>query len=356
MKLRNFSIVSGTILLALPLMSIAALGQSQNAGQLGANRVATNLPGATTSIAPPQGFNPLEASDAELSTYGFPPRPDSALEPKAFATWSKAMVASKSRVLPQLEQTKIFHGPVRKAANSSVMEGTGYSYNWSGLVDFSGASAYNKTSSFYYLFADYVVPVARQAFGACTGAWDYSSSWVGIDGDGSSDVLQAGTEADAYCSGSTTSTYYSAWYEWYPYGSVRISNFPVSPGDDIFVEVWNTSATQGYMYMVNYNNNQSVEIGFTAYPGYRLVGNSAEWVVERPSVGSLATLSNYISDYFSDCYAYTFSYATYTPGTASALSLTMLDNSGYNISYPTLLGSTGIWFQDENSARFASEP
>lgn len=328
---------------------VLSIGASfANAQGMEAFRVPTNLPGATTAIAAPEGFDPLIASDQELRMYGFPPRPDEFAAPKAFGAWKKAVLASKVKVNPVLQMTNIFHGPVRNTKTPS--NSTGTSYNWSGSVDFSGASSYG-SSSFYYLYAEYVVPIAEQAYGACTGSWDYSSAWIGIDGDGSGDVLQAGTESDAYCSGSTKSSYYSAWYEWYPYGSVRIG-FPVAPGDDLFVEVWNTSSTQGYMYMVNYQTNQYTEIGFTAPSGTHLVGNSAEWVVERPSVGgSLATLTNYISTYFSNAGAYTFSNAFYQPGSSSALQLTMLDNSGKAISYPTTLGTNAIWFQDEGSAR-----
>ncbi len=350
MKKRTLTRIVGALLMAAPLVTMSAQSLSQ---QLAPNRLATNLAGATTSVAPPEGFDALRASDSDLAAYGFPPRPDANLEPAAFATWSKAMLASKTRVFPQLHPTGIFHGKKQSAVTASLADGTGTSSNWNALVDFSGATSYNSTTSFYYLIADFVVPVDRQAFGTCNSTYDYTASWVGIDGDNSSDVLQAGTQTLANCS----STSYYAWYEWYPYGEVSISNFPVAPGDDIFVEVWNTSATQGYAYLVNYNNNQAVEIGFTAPSGTKLVGNSAEWVVERPGVGGgLATLDNYISDYFSDCYAYTHAGTVYTPGTSGATNLTMVDNSGYAISYATLLGTNAIWFQDENSARFSSQP
>ena len=350
MNKSTFARIFGALLIAMPIVTMSA----QSAAQLAPNRLATNLAGATTSVAPPAGFNPLEASDADLAAFGFPPRPDANLEPNAFASWNKAILASKTRVFPQLVQNGVFHGPKKNAAKpTEVSNGTGTSSNWNALVDYSSASSYNQSTSFYYLIADFVVPIARQAFGACNNTTDYAASWIGIDGSGSGDVLQAGTQSMANCS----STAYYAWYEWYPYSEVAISNFPIVPGDDVFVEVWNTTATQGYVYMVNYNNNTSVEIGFTAPSGTKLVGNSAEWVVERPSSGSsLTTLANYISDYFSDCYAYTWNGTQYTPGTSSAYNYTMLDNSNYAISYATLLGSTGIWFQDENSARFSSEP
>lgn len=311
--------------------------------------IATNLPGATTSIAPPSGFNPLTASDSELANYGFPPRPDQSISANAYATWERAMKASKERVFPVLELTNHFNGP--NVALSKGTNGTSTSSNWSAYVDTTSAGGYGSTS-FYWVAGDFVIPVATQAYGACTGGWDYSSSWVGIDGWGSGDVLQAGTESDAYCSGGSKSSYYSAWYEWYPFGSVRISSLPVAPGDDMFVEVWSTSSTQGYAYLVNYNTNQSVVIGFSAPSGTHLIGNSAEWVVERPGVGCcLATLTNYISDYFSSSDASTFGGTYYYPGSAGAIAVTMLDGSGHPISYPSLLGTYGIWFQDEGSAR-----
>ncbi len=346
--------INSAVVLAILVSSFSTLKGAD--APIPSNRVATNLPGVTTSIAPPEGFNPLMASDEELATFGFPPRPDGAANPKGYASWEKAMKASKVRIKPVLEQTNIFHGPMKKATAKEPLplsESTSTtSGNWSGVVELSGATSYNTTSTFYYLIADYVVPVATQAYGACTGSWDYSSSWVGMDGYGSGDVLQAGSESDAYCSGSTKSTYYSAWYEWYPYGEVRISSLPVAPGDDIFVEVWHTSKTQGYAYFVNYNTNQSVEVGFTAPASANFIGNSAEWIVERPGISTgLATLTNYISDYFSESYAYTENYSFYDPGTSSSIFVTMLDNAGHAISYPTLLGPTSVWFQDEGSAR-----
>ncbi len=350
------SALTAVLVLAAP---IAAVAQLNAPNKLQPNERALNLPGATTIAAPPAGFDPLSASDQELAYYGFPPKPNQNTEPKAYATWARAMQHSKTRIVPTLEQTAVFHGPMQQAkkvnpasaANSLTLgvPSNATSSNWSGYVDFSGATSYG-SKSYYFLVNDFTVPVAEQAFGACTGGWDYGSAWNGIDGWGSGDVLQAGIEFDAYCSGGTRATYYSAWYEWYPYGEVRIGGFPIVPGDDIFVEVWNTSSTAGHAYLVNYNNNQSVNISFSAPSGTHLVGNSAEWVVERPSVGgSLATLTNYIMDPFWDAYAYTQGYAAFND-IDEATPVTMLDNSGNPISYPEYLGLETFVMHDEGSA------
>ena len=115
--------------------------------------------------------------------------------------------------MPTLEQTATLHGPAQQAnkpaaVNSAALandvslanqpSNTSYFYNWSGYADFSGATSFG-SSSYYYLVNKFTVPVAEQAFNACTGGWDYGSAWNGIDGWGSPDVLQAGIEFDAFC-------------------------------------------------------------------------------------------------------------------------------------------------------------
>jgi hypothetical protein len=70
--------------------------------------------------------------------------------------------------------------------------------------------------------------------------------------------------------------------------------------------------------------------------GYPLVGNSAEWVVERPYVGGLTNLTDYKMLPFWDAYAYTESWALYD--IATAYSVDMLTNSNTLYSYPEYIG------------------
>jgi hypothetical protein len=330
------------LLLAVPLASEA---QHRNTNQL-----ATNLPGVTTFAAPPEGFAALTASDEQLSTFGFPPRPDRAASPKHYASWTKAMVASRKRIVPTLEQTSIFHGPARLREGVESTEVTALeSYNWSGYVNLNGATRFG-SSSFSGIAAEVVVPTALEAFGTCSSSADYASSWVGIDGVDADDVLQAGIEFDAVCLDGVTATLYSPWIEWYPSSEIRISNLPISPGDDYYVQVWNTSATQGYVYLVNENANEAVTICFTPPSGTKLVGNSAEWITERPDVnGAPATLTNYVAEPFWATYGITHNNRAFDPGSSQAI--LMFDNNGNEISYPTLLGDSAFLVQDANSAQ-----
>jgi hypothetical protein len=361
MKSLILTILSATLLLAVPYA---------RAQQGIDNRIPTNLSGVFTYASPPSGFDPLTASDDRLAAYGFPPRPDKNAE-GPYAAWEKAMKASKHRVVPVLKVTNRYHGP--NIAVGKVEDASATSSNWSGMVDTTSVTSYGP-SSIVDIGSEFVVPVAAQANGVCTGGWDYSSSWVGIDGWNANapDVLQAGTESDAYCSGGVTNANYDAWFEWFPYPETVISGFSVPPGTDMWVRVWSTTATAGHAYLLNYNTNTAVTIAFSAPPGTNLIGNSAEWIVERPGLGSggLATLTNYVSDYFSGSFASAetcgnFGFCTfYSPITPGAIAVTMLDNSGSPISSPTALLpqlqcpgfyctplSGDIEFQDEGSAR-----
>jgi len=236
------------------------------------------------------------------------------------------------------------------------------SSNWSGTSIIDGT-----TSNVEAIIGMFVVPTAHQAFGECTGDWDYSSLWPGIDGNGGaggSDVLQAGVEVDAYCSGGNTSGFYSAWIEWFPNNSIRVSSPAINPGDLVFVEVWSTSPTRGYVYFYNYSTNMTAEYALTAPAGTTLHGSSLEWIVERPSLGtSLTTLTNYIASPWSEGVAWdyadanpTYYYMGNNPTVGTLEQLTMNDNGGNGISSAAIESFNFLWFQNFGSACGRSAP
>jgi hypothetical protein len=326
----------------------------------------TNLPDATTTAAPPAGLNPLTMSAADLAAWGYPPQPGPNAAPQAYAVWAQAVTAAQTRIFPWLARSNRAHGPTlgsqsivlsnsTPVVTSAVNSALG-SYNWSGYLNTNTDGVL-----FTSVFAQYVVPRAQQAPGTCTGGWDYSSTWVGLDGAGTAanDVLQAGTSADAYCgpsddpeepSGSqTTATSYSGWYEWYPMNATNISGLTVKPGDNMFVEVWSTSPTTGGVFVVDLNTQQYVSLNLTAPAGVQVAGGSAEWVLECPSIsGNLATLTNYISEYVSGAFAVDTNGTTYAP--ADSTPVVMVDQNMQPISYPTLLGTNALQIQNTGSS------
>jgi len=361
---RRFTYFAGAPLLSA-MMLTSGLAQSTNT--LPANvpppggTVANHQVGVSVVAAPPANFNPLTASRTTKAQYAVPPAPDPTVAPRAYNEWRKAMTGLQKHVSPVLTQTNILHGPLKRVGPSVPLANTTnniigtYSSNW------SGTSVVNSQNPFAVemIAGEFVVPTARQAFGSCDGGWDYSSLWPGIDGNGSNDVLQAGVEADAYCKNGTTASYYSAWIEWYPNYATEVSYPTIHPGDLVYVQVWNTSATNGYAYFFNFSTLEGAEYQLTAPSGVYLTGNSVEWIVERPGIGNgLATLANYVSVAWplGIAWNYTASQPTYyydgtNPPAGTLEWITMLDNSNNNgISSAEVENRDFLWFQDFGSA------
>lgn len=243
--------------------------------------------------------DPRSMTNAEIAARGYPPRPDSTQLPAQYAKW-EAMVRSSPAVL----------NPVR--VDDGRKHYNGSSSNWSGYVITTGSNA----PQYGEIFGAWYVPRAY----AQGGFWhlNYSSLWVGIDGWGTPDVVQDGTDQNTETIFWIQASSYGAWTEWYPYSSQSVSNFPVNPGDQIWAwtwvgtanDVWSATGGVGWFYL--YNATQNVSSGYlsTAAPaGTVFNGHQAEWVMERPSVGgSVTSLANYSSATVFDAWAYDFAY------------------------------------------------
>jgi hypothetical protein len=110
--------------------------------------------------------------------------------------------------------------------------------------------------------------------------------WVGIDGYGTSNLIQAGVEASVDPPGSPA---YEAWWETVgPAGSQQDlppqNEFEVSPGDLVNVNIWQLS---GGEWEITLNDTTSGR-GFAAQVSYSGADDTAEWIVETPS-GAMAT-------------------------------------------------------------------
>jgi hypothetical protein len=126
----------------------------------------------------------------------------------------------------------------------------------------------------------------------------FSASWIGVGGQFDETLIQAGTEQN-YVNGHGL---YSAWYELLPRNSVTIDSLSLSAGDNITASItlidptantWSIEVndqTKGQMFQRNFTYNSS-----------RL---SAEWIVERPTVGNrISTLADFGEMAFSGCTA-----------------------------------------------------
>lgn len=250
------------------------------------------------TYAPVHGFDPLKASTLELTKNGFPPVPNDQRHRARFEQiWSK--ISGKFSYLQPTFRVNAdkFHGPRKREATA----GTETSNNWSGAVVYAPAG-----DSFKWIEGRWVIP---NVDAPTSGQWYYCASWIGIDGDGSGDVFQAGIECEVYRSGSTLTTNIYPWWEWYPTAEVAITNFAIRPGDLVSLLLCSqqgAGSTTGTLFFTNLTTGVGTSITLNAPSGTQLVGNSAEWVVEAPTVGgSQSAIADYGEVFFSICEANT---------------------------------------------------
>jgi Peptidase A4 family len=146
--------------------------------------------------------------------------------------------------------------------------------NWSGYAATGNAGAFTSVSS------SWVQPGVT-----CGGTDTFSSFWAGLDGIGTQDLEQTGTEAD--CANGTAA--YGGWFEFFPAAPVFYKE-PVQPADKMSASVVSggggsfaltlTDATQGWTK----TTTQTV-------PGARL--SSAEVIAEAPSSQAVLPLADF---------------------------------------------------------------
>ncbi len=308
--------------------------------------------------APPEDFDALHASDAARAYYGMPARParTGANAASANAAWTRGMAAARHYVAPEIRMVARRHGPERRASvrlPQGVQAGAqaATSTNWTGESLVSNASGFGN-GAFNQVLGLWVVPSVQQAVGMCSGT-DTSAIWVGMDGARgvSGDVLQAGTEGDVTCVNGNQAPNIYPWFEWYPAYSYEITNFPLSIGSSVFVSVQATSATSGQAMIVNLQTGAYTTAPITAPAGTRLTGNSAEWIMERPTLenNQLGTLS----DFGVAMMCYELAQAVGVSGSVSpgapgfgqgSYLVTMLNDSNQTIAETAAMGPTGQAF------------
>lgn len=239
---------------------------------------------------PPTGFSPLDATAAQLAEYGFAPRPPAGDD----QTWVAAMSNWRYNLSdPVIRDLANRPGsvPSQEAGTSPDSIGRNYgfydSYGYSGNVTGSLlAPEVNKPNGYYEVEASWTIPTV-----APTNSNSYSTIWPGIGAYGGGTLVQAGTEQD-YLTGSGA-TYY-AWYE----ACCRtdpiermVQNFPVHPGDTMFVDVDlnDSSAPAAYSTLVGYDIvDETTGEGMSILENFSpLSGGDADFVLEDPCIGSV---------------------------------------------------------------------
>ena len=165
------------------------------------------------------------------------------------------------------------------------------SFDWSG---YSVASDSNSPQPLVKgINASWTVPTVKVSLGN-----SYSAVWIGVGGQFDDTLIQAGTEQDSI----NGQTQYSAWYELLPSDAVPINSLSVSPGDQVMtsISLLNSATNTWYIELKDVTRGES----FTKSLVYDSSMLSAEWIVERPTLGNrIQTLADFGEVAFTNCTA-----------------------------------------------------
>jgi hypothetical protein len=213
------------------------------------------------------------------------------------------------------------------------------SNTWSG-----GIVSAPEGQSFQWIQGDWFVPYVAAIN---QNEWEYMSSWIGID---NANPCQVGVTCEVYQSGNNVNTPQPFfWYEWVPDSGHEVTSITVRPGDSISALICTpqgSGSTEASCYFLNRTTGAATWFNFFA-PNSKapLVGNSAEWIVERPTLnskeGQIATLPFFGDVLFNNCEATLTDDAIVDSGTGDAI--IMQDTaSGETLAVANLLGQTAI--------------
>jgi hypothetical protein len=251
-----------------------------------ANRKASDqdvLKHITTYAAPPAGFDFDSAAPRSLYKHGIPRRPDAIKEPHLQAIWDRAFESKPTFIKAEVaidhllskRRRPVIARPAIAAVGQAAKDKKFSPSGWAGVVTPVNFSPPEPAVSVYgEWFIPTITAIPNEPQDAQTVGF-----WVGIDGFGNNQVLQAGSAATI----SGQSVDYWVWTEWYPLLPIRVMNFPIKPGDYLTVLVCAFQPNHGFCSMLNKTTNQAISIGITPPDNVTSIGATAEWIVEGVS-------------------------------------------------------------------------
>ena len=221
-----------------------------------------------TQIVPPRNFRPVDATDDLLTRYNLATRPKA---PEARAHWQKTMANFKGTTTPGLCAT---------THRSLLSQGTSTDRIWSGPLVTDPSSAVTEVIGTWH----------QTGFDAsCPSASAYST-WPGIGGYGTGDLLQSGTDVDQ---SNLNATY--AWWEALSHTGAfvyetKFPGFTINPGQVVSTSTQYVPGGYGKAIFNAYNGTTGYSapgVSFTSLQGqpavYYYDGSTAEFINERPT-------------------------------------------------------------------------
>lgn len=290
-------------------------------------------------LVPPEGFNPVVASDEQLATYAFPPRPD-VEDFDAYSQWVSLMENYESTPLPEIEITvKPVEDENVSSTQTRSVTGTMRTTNWAGYVADLGTNS----SNFYtQVQMDYKHPTI-----ADIGGTSVTSYWVGLGGSNTHKLVQAGTATH------NTAIHY-AWYEYLSdtgetVAAQHLESLTINPGDRMHVYISFQRANNKFSYYIANNTTGKSASGIVNLSAAtQFDGSTAEWIIERAEIPTtsggtyLTSLGNFGEISITNCQATKNTSNTwYNLGQLNVKKCVMYNNSGsYILAEPGSITSS----------------
>jgi hypothetical protein len=236
---------------------------------------------------PPDDFNPLVASDVELSRYGLPSRP---IDQGNLAEWQQQMALYKNQGTPD---------PADVNLNLSVdaIHGTTWLDTWGGY--FVGTE-YSTSKKYVAIKSTFQLPLVTSE---CVTGFRSVSAWVGLGGMDKSNSTSLVQQGFDWCSPRyNNEPLHGDWRAFTEFADTELprtfcnySTFLFSPGNVVYNNLsYQDSTNTAYFYMENQSTGISHYCSRTAPPGWSYNGATAEWIVEQALVnGEYMALANY---------------------------------------------------------------
>jgi hypothetical protein len=243
-----------------------------------------------------------------------------------------AVLAATTLVLPRADAQALPSGVLRPVNPHQVLptrDATVSSLNWSGYATVAPAGHPITAVSTHF-----IVPTVKRAPAG------FSSTWAGIGGYNTQDLIQAGTESD------TAGAPY-AWYEILPASETPITSgcvgdnaCTVRPGDNMTVTITSQGGDNWLISMVNANHwTWSLNLSYAS------TFSSAEWILEAPTVGAQTVLANVGVQRFVPTNTYTIDGVTKVIKQGNPIKI-ILSPGLVNEATPSALNAAGNAFND----------
>jgi hypothetical protein len=200
------------------------------------------------------------------------------------------------------------------------------STNWSGYMATTGS--YSAISASW-------TATSPTGNGSTTSA---DSTWIGIGGVTTSDLIQVGTQNIVAANGQVSP---GAFYELLPNVSQTVPGITVAVGDTMSASLTQISAGQWTIHIVDTTNGES----YTSTVTYASSNSSAEWIEEDPSFSSrrLIPFDNFGTASFTGG-STVASGSTVNIAGSNAQPITMVNQADQPIATPSAIGSSGASF------------